>query len=187
MSTNKIILFFYLNANIILAQGNHINAVYLTAKDFKSHQTLVNNTKGEKYKVRLHNFLNFSFITIIINSTKYKYIKDSVFAYKTKANIYYRIYQNQEYEILNPNERILLYSKTSFTGYKFNSETKYFFSISAEEKIYPLSKYNLKLTTPHDSVFNQQLDIYFKSDEELLEFDSFYKIYKLNKLKKQLN
>lgn len=177
------ILSFILKTTICFAQNNTSSGVFLNANDFNSKRIIYTKIIGEKYRFHSNVLFNKSYIKITIGDSVYRISKDSVFGYRTKENVCYRLFNNEEYEIINPNETILIYSKIFFTGYKTNLLTKYFFSISAEGKIYPLTKYNLKQVTFGDSLFHDQLDIYFRNDEDLLEYDSFYKIYKLNKLK----
>lgn len=175
-------LLFFLNSILNFAQKNNLSGVFLNAADFRSKRITYTEIYGKKYRFHPNNFLCTSFIKITIGDSVYKLKKDSVFGYRTKENKCYRVYRNEEYEIINPNEKILIYSKTFFTGYKTNQVTKYFFSIFSDADIYPLTKYNLKQATVGDLPLHDQLDIYFRNDEDLIEFDSFYNMYKINKV-----
>ncbi len=176
-------LLLVLKTTICVAQKNNSTGVFLNADDFRSNKITYTKVIGEKYRFQSNNLFNTSFIRITIGDSVYKLKKDYLFGFRTKWNVCYRLFKNEEYEIINPCETILIYRKTVLAGYKTNQVTKYFFSLSADADIYPLTKYNLKLATIGDSLFHDQLDKSFRNDEDLLEFDAFYKIYKLNKIK----
>ena len=58
----------------------------------------------------------------------------------------------------------------------------YFFSKDAGSEILPLSLENLERTFSFDKSFTNILEIHFKKDDDLLEYDSIHKMYKLNRL-----
>lgn len=167
-------------SSFLVAQNFAIQGVYKTAFDFKNNQLTYTEVPGKKYRFLSDNLFNPSMIKITIGDSVYKIKKESIFGYR--SNKCYRIYHKMEYEILNPNEDILLYSKTFLTGVKSIQQTHYFFSISPEAEIYDLTIYNLKSLTRGDTLFHDQLDLYFKYDSDLLEYDPFYKSYKINRV-----
>ena len=156
--------------------------VYLSAKDFNNKKISYSPMPKKKYKMDLNDFFNNPTIKITIADSSYTFHKDSIFAYRDKENRIYRLYGRESYEILNPKEKILIYSHTSLGGNKnTQSIVKYYFSSSSEGKIQTLTKWNLKTSFPTDSVFHELLDMYFRTDDELMNYDSFYKIYKINR------
>lgn len=176
-------LLFVLKSTLNVAQNNNLAGVFLNADDFRSKRVTYTKNAGKKYTFHSNNIFSISFIKITIGDSVYKLKKDSLFGYRTKENVCYRVINKEEYEIINPTETILLYSKTCLTGYKSNQTIGYYFSLKANSEIFPLSIYYLKLVSKGDSLFHDQLDIYFRNDEDLLEYDNFNNIYKINKLK----
>ncbi len=176
-------LFFLLSVQTILHAQKTNEGVYLSSDDFHHGKVSHAKEKGKKYKFYLHEAFNSSTIKIIRGDSIIKLNKDSIFGYTDNENISYRFYNRAAYQIINPTEKILLYSQASVGGYK-ESQTviKYFFSINANSPLYSLSKWNLKKSFPADPVFHELLDIYFGYDTELLNYDSSYKIYKLNRV-----
>lgn len=184
------LLFIFLNCSNLVAQETK-QGIYLTASDFKNNKLSFTSIVGQKYKIRLNEFWNNPCVKIIIGDSTYKVKKDSIFGYRDKDTIVHRFYGGNTYTLLNPNETILLYSKTTFNAYK-TSQTivNYYFSKAANTEVIPLTKWNLKHAFPIDSIFHELLDMEFNSDSNLIFYDSFYKMYKLNRLfqfSKQIN
>lgn len=165
-----------------IAQHANSAGVFLNASDFTSKHISYSKVEGKRYHFRTYQFLNTSYIKITIGDSVHKLYKNTIYGYRTKDNICYRFYKNDTYEIINPTETILLYSKTYLTGYKSYVATSYYFSLTANSEIFPLSIYNLKLASTGDTLFHDQLDAHFKKDEDLLKYDAFYNMYELNKI-----
>lgn len=175
-------------SSFILAQNDPIQGIYKTAFDFRFNHLTFTEVSGKRYRFQSENLFNTSNIKITIGDSVFKIRKDSIFGYRSIKC--YRIYNKIDYEILNPNEEIMLYTKTVLTGFKSNQQTKYFFSISPGAEIYDLTIYNLKSVTRGDTLFHDQLDLFFRYDTDLLEYDPFYKSYKINrhcKIKQPIN
>lgn len=159
--------------------------VYLSADDFKNLKiSFANNRPGKKYQLHLNEFFNTSSIKVIIGDSVITLSKDSIYGYCNKNGITFRFYKKTAFEILNPSERILLYSYTSGVGPPRNRKlvTNYYFSETAVSPIYPLTKWNLKAVNGKDAPFDELLDLYFHFDEELTAYDSINKIYFLNRV-----
>jgi len=158
--------------------------VYLSAKDFTINKISFINQADKRYKLRLGEAFNNSKIKIIKGDSVIKLNKESVFGYRDKKNNCYRFYNKAEYQIINPSEKILMYSKSELEG-GFRSThkvTHYFFSENANSPIYALTKWNLKAVFYKDVSFLELLDVYFDSDNQLTAYDSINKIYTLNRV-----
>ena len=176
------LLLFGLDAEVMSQRVNQ--GVYLSANDFTNGKISFVNNQREKYKLYLHEVFKTSSIKIIIGDSIIKLNKDSIFGYRDKKNTCYRFYNKVAYKIINPSEKILLYSTTSLEGIPRNRHnvTNYFFSANPDSPIYTLSKWNLKTVLYKDVLFHELLDVYFESDKELIAYDSFNKIYTLNRI-----
>lgn len=123
-----------------------------------------------------------SFIPEIESQVTYKTICcDTVFNKKQQQ---YRSYHNNEFFILNPQQKPVLYSVSRLGGYKNTQDiTEYFFSETLRSPIYKLSKDNLKLVFIENIKFIELLDVYCHSDAELLqEINGIYLLDALLKL-----
>src|SRR6266540_5811241 len=59
---------------------------------------------------------------------------------------------------------------------------KYFFTTSSSNVLKELTKTNLKKAFPNDHAFHDALDANFKEDKELINYDDFHKMYKINRI-----
>ena len=57
---------------------------------------------------------------------------------------------------------------------------KYFFVSGSTDVLQELTKENLKKAFPDNHPFHDALDENFKEDKELINYDSFHKMYKIN-------
>lgn len=157
--------------------------IYLTAEDFENEK--ISCTKIEKYKYRLkvNNLFRPNTIKVIIGDTVFKFSKDSIFAYRDNEKNTYRLYNRNEYQILNSHEHILLYGLTVPIHAKgFQTATSFYFSAGSHSNIFPLSKINLKKAFPSEATFHELIDMYFTCDAQLMSYDTFYKVFKINRI-----
>jgi hypothetical protein len=155
----------------------------LSAEDFTNGKiSYSHDITDNSCKFRLHE-VSFAFpINIVTGNKVIKLNKDSIFGYRDQKNVCYRFYKKSAYKILNPAEKILLYSITSITGEPKNTHrvTNYFFSENANSPLYPLSKWNLVRVLSKDVFFQILLDVYFQGDKDLMAYDSSNNRYLLN-------
>jgi hypothetical protein len=159
--------------------------VYLSGEDYANGKISFSQSLTDgKYKFHLNEVSFKTPIKIVTGHNVIKLDKDSIFGYRDKKNVCYRFYNKVIYKILNPDEKILLYSTTSMTDEPKNIHriTNYFFSRNAESPLYPLSKWNLKTVFYKNAYFNVLLDVYFPGDEDLTAFDNGHKNYLLNRV-----
>jgi hypothetical protein len=94
-----------------------------------------------------------------------------------------RVFENNNYLLLNSGEQIPIYKREVFIGGKgFQTRIQYYFSKDSVSAIFPLTIQNLKTVFADNVSFCEWLDIYFRSDSELLRYDNFKKMYFLNKV-----
>jgi hypothetical protein len=174
-----IILFFAST----LAAVAQTSGIYLSASDFATGKLAYSiDCSKEKHKIKLNEFLNKDFITVIHNKQSHDLLKKDIFGYKDCSDVAYRFVGNSHYTILNPAEEILLYKHILIGSKSHPSETHYYFSLSGSSEVQQLTLNNLKSATPDNHKFHDALDMEFKSDDELTDYDSFHKIYKINRL-----
>ncbi len=62
---------------------------------------------------------------------------------------------------------------------------KYFFTTASSDVLQPLTKDNVKKAFPENHAFHDALDATLKSDADLINYDTFHKMYKINWLLQQ--
>lgn len=94
---------------------------------------------------------------------------------------------SKEYSVINPGESILLYKymhKAHSAKEVDKYAPKYYFTTESSEVLKDLTKENLKKAYPVNHAFHDALDANFNTNAELINYDSFHKMYKLNWLLK---
>lgn len=94
----------------------------------------------------------------------------------------YRLAIDRHYKVLNPKETILLYAIEVAASKNQMGAKNYYFSSSASGEVKELTLTNLKNAFADNHKFHDALDAEFKSDSELTLYDSFHKVYRLNRL-----
>ncbi len=89
------------------------------------------------------------------------------------------------YTVINPGEPITIYKYQHPSHSPKEAEKyapKYFFTTSSSNVLKELTKTNLKKAFPNDHAFHDALDANFKEDKELINYDDFHKMYKINRI-----
>jgi hypothetical protein len=160
------------------------SGIYKTADDFKTGKlALAVDCKTENHKIKLNNFFGKSFITVVHDSKDYKFEKKDIYAYQLCNGEIYRFVSNiKNFLILNPKEQILIYKEAVVTGKGSLSHVDYFFSKDVASNVQPLTMENLKAAFPTNHKFQYSLDSAFENDANLARYDSFHKMYKINRV-----
>lgn len=161
------------------------SGIYLTAADFSAGKLMYEiNCSAEKLKIKTSDFLNSKTVVIIHNDSTIKLPKLKIWGFRLCDEKEYRINDNKEYEIMDKNS-ITVYKFTesqTLTGKNKHTTTKttYYFSESAESPLQVLTLKNVETSFASNKKFHDLIDLYFKSDEDLLIFDDYYKMLRLN-------
>jgi len=156
--------------------------LYLTASDFVSKKL---SYQSKHSRVKTHEVFKKDIIQIICNDSTYTFKKDSVYGYRSKDGIDYRIVEGKLFPIINPAESILIYKWQESAGMKGQTPTfKYYFSKDHHSPLYILSLNNLEKVFASNKKFLKILEMYFGDHSNLLEYDSVHAIYKINRLLK---
>ena len=179
---NQFILLSLFSLTTLFAFAQN-SGVYLSASDFASGKlTYGINCSTEKHKIMLNEFLNQDYITVVHDKQSHKLLKKEIFGYKDCDNITYRFAEKSHYVILNPTEQILLYKHTIKGSKNQPAEVHYYFSVSGTGEVQALTLVNLKKAFPENHKLHDALDAEFKSDDQLSEYDTFHKMFKVNRL-----
>jgi hypothetical protein len=160
------------------------SGIYFTANDYLKHKlSFAINCKTEKHKIKSNMIFRSKEISIKHADSTYTYPKDSVYGIKYCDGSIVRIYNNSEYPLINPDEKIMIYKVVSGTGGKSSPIiTRYYFSKDAKSKIQELTIYNIKAAFPDNHKFHDLVDMEFHSNDELTAYDNFHKIMKINRV-----
>ena len=159
------------------------SGIYSNVKAFEHHKlTHATDCKSSKHSVRLHEFWDSPFITIINDHKKYKYNKADIFGFRDCKNCVYRFFMNAKYEIVNTDD-FFLYRQIQDTWdddiVSVSSAYVYFFSIKADSEIYPLRKRYLTRLSKDNGKFVDLVNTSFKSDDDLCLFNTKVEKFKI--------
>lgn len=162
---------------------NDSSGIYFTANDYIKHKlSFAINCKTEKHKIKSDMIFRSKEISIKHADSTYTYPKDSVYGTKYCDGSIARIYNNSEYPLINPDEKIMIYKMVSGPSGKGQSaKTVYYFSKDANSKILELTLNNIKAAFPDNHKFHDLVDMEFHSNDELTSYDNFHKIMKINR------
>ncbi len=174
------LLLFVYSSN---AQTNN-SGIYMSVSDYNNHKlTYEIDCSIEKHKIRLNEFFNRPYITVIHNGAYHKLLKNEIYGFKDCNNKVYRFYRSKEYEIVETGKIIIYTAEVNVTkGKGFSTVHEYYFSILSFDVIKPLTINNVKEAFPNNHKFHDLLDQYFNGNNEVSEYDSFHKMYKINHL-----
>jgi len=95
---------------------------------------------------------------------------------------------DKNYTVLNAKESIVIY-KYQHLGHSPKDAEKYtptyFFTTGSSDVLQEFTRLNLKKAFPANHPFHDALDATFKDDKELISYDDFHKMFKVNWLLKQ--
>ena len=160
------------------------SGIYKTAEDFQERKlSYAINCKIEKHKINPTVFFKGSEVKVKHSGTTYNLNKRDLFGYRTCSGKEYRFVADAEYGILNSGADLLVYfyqhpAHSPKTAGQY--PPKYFFSRGPASALKELTKLNLKTTYPDNHKFHDALDANFKEDNDLHEYDTFHKMYKIN-------
>ena len=89
------------------------------------------------------------------------------------------------YTVINPGENIIIYKYVHQAHSPKEAEKyvpKYFFTTKSSDVLEELTKANLKKAYPANHAFHDAIDANFNQDTELINYDDFHKMYKVNRI-----
>lgn len=167
------------------------SGVYKTFADFQTKKLdLAVDVTKEKHKIKVHDFINKSEIDVIHNDKKYTFKKKDIYGIRDVKGNDYRFYNDLEYQIVQV-DTIYIYTKSkdisSSNGKNRQTKyvTEYFLSKTGDSDILILNAENLKKAFPENHKMHDALDMMFKREKDLAEFDKFHKSYKVVRFLKE--
>lgn len=162
---------------------NDASGIYLTQRDFENGKLSYSTTEEtEKNKIRFNEFIEKPFINIKHNGERIILFKDDIYAYQRKGKIV-RTHDFVSYSFLEQGIIWIYYKDLTIPlGKGIKRERKYFYSVSARDKILPLTISNLKRSFPEKHAFHNLLDAQFRKDSELVSYNRLEKKFQVNHL-----
>lgn len=159
------------------------SGIYLNVADYRNQKlTYEIDCRNDKHKIRLNEFFNKPYITVVHDRKKYTHQKKDIYGFRDCDNNLYRFFGNDEYKVEESKE-IIIYSKnrneTQSKG--FTVVKDYYFSQSPNAEIRRITIGNLKIAFPNNHKFHDMLDENFKNGDASM-YDDFHKMFKVNHL-----
>lgn len=159
------------------------SGVYLSPVDFRRAKlAYAINCSTEKHKIKLNEFFDKPYITVVHEQKSVNLEKKNIFGFRDCDNLTYRFVGQSHYTILNPREEIILYKHVIQASKNQEEAVHYYFSKPANDDVQELSLINLKKAFPDNHKFHDMLDVEFNGIIDLAQYDSFHKMYKVNRL-----
>lgn len=162
------------------------SGIYFTVNDYINQKlSFAINCENQKHKIKADMIFHQKEISVRHNDSTYRYPKDSVYGIKYCDGSIIRIFNNSEYPLINPGEHIQIYKvvTTKNEGRAGTKEfTQYYFSKDEKSNIQELTIYNVKAAFSENHKFHDLIDMDFHNDEELIQYDNFHKIMKINRI-----
>lgn len=173
-----LILLAFVHSN---ANCQRIEGLYLSEKDFLDQKLSYNSSDESPCRIKTRS--SFPFKEIKIKCTEHTILlsKDSVYGYRDKTNTIFRFYERTAYTLINPGEEIPLYKTEVSNPTKFNpAAIHYFFSRNAGTAIHPLTINTVLEVFKDNKQFSNLVELRFRNNAELTEYDTYHKKYRLN-------
>lgn len=167
-----------------LAAAPGASGIYLTVADYsEGHLTDEGDCGSGGHKLELHDVLNKSYIHVTHDSAKRRYEKKKLFGFRACDGKDYRFVSNQEYRILEARALYLYAHETHVTvGKSRHVVVEHSFSAGRDGNVVPLTLENLKRAFPGNRTFHDGLDQMFGAGRDLMQYDDFHKMFKVNQL-----
>lgn len=160
--------------------------LYLTADDFQQQKLSYAIDCGNgNDKIKTNEFFGSSTGYVLSKGEKHVFNKNNVYGYHSCQDKNYRFFNGEAYLLIDTAGFYVYYQYRSEENVKGKSLIKkdaYFFSKTAGGDLKPLTIENLKSAFPVNHSFHYALEANFRSDRDLLAYDSFAKTYKVKYL-----
>lgn len=153
--------------------------LYVSADDFINGKVQHEQQDFSKHKIRTDIPFNKYVVKVVDGGESHKYFKWDIYGYRNKRNEIYRFADEKSYRIVDTTSfPIYAREENIVRGKEKTRETRYYFSRNPASPIIPLTIRNLKIAFPNRE-FHNLLDLQFRSNLELMRYDTYYGEYKL--------
>ncbi|WP_109697902.1 hypothetical protein [Chitinophaga deserti] len=151
--------------------------LYLSAEDFAEGKV---SYGAAHHKIKADVPFQHGKVKVVNGDKQILLDKNVLYGYRDKHQQDYRFVGNNAYKILDA-AGFPIYSREVETskGKGRIKETKFYFSAQPGSDVMELTIGNLKRAFPDNGKFHQQLDMQFRSNDELARFDEYSKAFTL--------
>jgi hypothetical protein len=156
--------------------------IYKTMNDYlDNHLSYSKDSCQGIPKINLHGLFARDYVSIQYNGNNIHLKKTDFFAYRLTNGEVYRIAGSNPYQLLNKGPHLLLYKrKIAVNPKEFPSgKFKYYFSTDQDNTLQELTAWNIKKAFPANTSLHDLVDALFKTDDDLVAYDRFHEMYKL--------
>jgi hypothetical protein len=174
--------------NPAMAVAKDATGIYLTAEDYKAARLTSESDCGSPgHKTELHDILRKPFIDVTHEGTSRRYEKRAIYGFRSCSGRDYRFVDNDEYEIVESKALSIYVHEVPARNPNDTSRDRatsrdYFFSVGAAGEVFPLTIANVRRAFPGNHAFHDALDATFHTDEDLTQYDTFHRMFKINRL-----
>lgn len=166
-----------------LSAQKKITGIYRTMNDYLGNQLSYTRDGNHVPAIKLYTLAPKSYVTLHYKGEQLHLNKNEIFAYQLTNGEVYRIIGNHSYQLLNNNPKLLLYKRKIPASPKEGPEDRFKYYFSANNgNVQTLTAWNVKQAFSDHATFPDQIDAHFKKDTELLTYDTYHKMYKLERL-----
>lgn len=166
--------------------SREVSGLYASFGDFEYHNlSYPIDCSNKKDKLRLNAFFGSSSGYIVSGGKIHRFNKNKVYRYHICENKNFRFYNHSTYLILDTTGFYIYYQFGSMEQIKGKALVRpdiYFFSKMGNGEMMVLSIDNLKKAFPDNYRLHYALDANFRSDRDLITYDSFQNMYKVKYL-----
>ncbi len=147
------------------------SGVYLTPTDF-SNKTLsyTKHCENEKNNIYFNHFADAPNLTVYQGTEKIKLRKTEIYGARLCSGRTYRFINNVAYEVLNPEQNLLMYKLERASAPKYPIPKRYFFSKGPRGALIPLTKKNIKNAFPDNRKLHQDLKKDVENGKNLVDY-----------------
>lgn len=157
--------------------------IYKTSADYENGELSYQKQGVKRHKIRTEIPLNNSVVKVVNGKESVNLIKIDLYGYRNHKNENFRFHDDIRYKIIDTSHFYIYSKEVNVTRGKAKTrETVFYFSKDANAPIKELTINNLKHTFKGKLDFHYLIDLQFRSDKELLAYDSFYRQFKLKQL-----
>ena len=169
-----------ISSSVIFAQNS---GVFKAFADFKAGKMEYGiDCAKEKHKIKLNDFLDKDFITIVHDGKPYDLKKAEIWGYQLCDEKVVR-FQWKEHYPLEDKSVLWIYTKQSVKSVSRGGTkaiTIYYFSKGGDGEVKELTLLNLKAAFPENHALHDAIDTQFKTVASLADYDQYHKHYKIN-------
>ncbi len=180
----KTLLFSLLLSTAAFAQ-NDKSGVYLTFDDYLNNKLSYEiNCATEKHTIRLNEFLNESYITVVHNGVSTKLNKVNIYGVVSCTEPLARFQNNEHFHFAEKGGVWIFYKEVSVSeGKGSKMERRYYFSKKGDGKLMELTAENLKAAFPENHKLHDMIDA--NSANNINQYDTFHKMFRVNHFLKE--